>query len=151
MMGCRPRTGKWRVPAAVTLAALLSCAPVLGDAQWVTAPPYSVTMSNIQHKGQASEGSLELLVSHDAACSLSVTTAEVLTAGGRSLTTSYKITNIANGDTDWVSSTAFIGRNYALPGSGMKTVILSVKGEAPGGTVPEPGNYSAGVVLTLTF
>jgi hypothetical protein len=150
-MGWWPRTGKWRVSATAMLAALSCCAVVLGDPQWVTAPPYSVPMSNIQHMGQASEGSLSLILTHDVDCTLSVTAAEVLTGGGRTLTTSYKITNIASGDTDWVSSASFIGRNYAILGSGPKTVILSVKGEASAGSVPEPGNYTAGVILTLTF
>jgi hypothetical protein len=160
-MGWWPWKGKWRVPAAAMLAALFYCAEILGDTQW-EGRPYSVALSgNILGVGQSSTGSSVLTLSHDGACSVSVSVpqagAEVLTLGGAgggapTLTTSYRITGIADEDADWLTSDAFLLRTYTVPGgAGTEHLTLWVRGAAPTNEAPEAGSYSAAIVLTVTF
>jgi hypothetical protein len=153
-MGWQPRIGSNRVLTAAMLAALFCCALALGDTQW-QGRPYSVTLAHIQAVGQSSTGSAALTLTHDSQCTLSVSVPqvgdEVLKMGGSSLTTSYKITGIADQDADWLSSSAFLSRSYSIPGSGMEHLTLYVQGAPPPNSAPEPGVYSATIILTVTF
>jgi hypothetical protein len=157
-MGWWPWTGKWRVSAAVMLAALFCCAQGLGDTTW-QGRPYSVTLDgSIQGSGQACTGSSVLTLTHDGACMVSVSAAaggsQVLArgGGGPTLTTSYKVTGIADADADWLTSDAFLLRSYAIPGgAGIEHLTLWVRGAAPADQAPEAGSYSAAIVLTVTF
>jgi hypothetical protein len=160
-MGWWPRTGKRRVPAAAMLAALFCCAQVLGVTQW-QGRPYSVMLTGgIQAVGQSCTGSSVLTLSHDGPCTINVSVpqggAELLTlggagSGGGTLVTSYKITGIADQDADWLSSDAFLLRSYSVPGgAGTEHLTLSVRGTAPTDRAPEPGNYTAAIILTVTF
>ena len=159
-MGWWPGTGVKRVTAAVMLAALLCCARALGVTQWQSLP-YSVVMStHIQGLGQSSTGTSPMRLEHDGLCTLSVSVHqlgdEVLTlggtgAGGPTLTTAYKITGIPAQDTDWVSSSAFLSRTYIIAGNATENMTLWVQGTAPADSAPEPGNYTATIVLTVTF
>ncbi len=160
-MGWWPRTGKWRVPATAMAAALLCCAQVLADTQW-QGRPYSVTLAGgIQTVGQTRTGSTAMTLTHDGPCMLSVSVpqngAQVLTLGGAggggpTLTTSYKVTGIAEQDADWLTSDAFLLRTYSvLGGPATENMTLWVRGAAPADQAPEPGNYTASIVLTVTF
>jgi hypothetical protein len=158
-MGWWPWKGKWRVPAAVALTALLCCAPAGGDSQW-QGLPYSVSMTAVQRAGQATTGSTTLTLAHGEPCTVSVSApvagAQVLTlggvgSGGPTLTTSYMLTGIASGDADWVPAGNFLTRTYAVGGTGVATLTLSVKGDPPGGRAAEAGNYTATIILTVTF
>ncbi len=157
-MGWWPRTGIRRVSAAVMLAALFCCAQVLGQTQWQNRP-YTFAMSgNIQHVGETCTGQSALTLAHDGACTLSVSVTsagdEVLTQrpGGPTLTTSYKLTGIADADADYLSAGAFLLRTYSVPGpAGVEHMTLWVKAETPSDQVAEAGDYTATIILTVTF
>lgn len=159
-MGWWPRNGFKRVPAAAMLAALLCCALSRAATQF-QALPYSLTLSHIQQVGGICTGSIPVPLAHDTPCWLTVSAPqsgfEILTlggggSGGPTLTTAYKITGIADSDADWLDSTAFTHRTYSLPGNNLTdTLTLSVKGTAPADAAPEPGDYTATIVLTVTF
>jgi hypothetical protein len=157
-MGWWPWTGLKRVPAAVMLAALFCCARAGGQTQWQNRP-YSFTVSGpIQHVGETCTGTSALTLSHDGACTLSVSVTqagdEVLTQrpGGPTLTTSYKLTGITDGDADYLSSGAFLLRMYSVPGpAGVENLTLWVRAETPPDQVPEAGDYTATIILTVTF
>jgi hypothetical protein len=140
------------------LAALLCCARVLGVTQWLNEPYSFVIPTHIQGVGQSCTGSTALKLTHASPCMLSVSVHtlgnEVLTLGGPggpTLTTSYKITGIPDQDTNWVSSSAFLSRNYAVPGNGVTDMTLWVQGAGPSNSAPDAGNYTATIVLTVTF
>ncbi len=159
-MGWWPGTGLKRVPAAAMLAALFCCARAPGATQFI-GTPYSVALAHINHVGQASTGSTAIRLNHTGGCTLSVSApqdkGEVLTLGGAggggpTLATSYKITGIADQDTDWVDSNAILSRTYTIPpGGGVTDLTLWVQGVAPSNSAPEAGAYTATIVLTVTF
>jgi hypothetical protein len=162
-MGCWPRKGLLRVSAAVMLAILFCPAPggdgALAATQW-SGLPYSVTLSShINAVGQTSTGTRSIFLSHDAACTISVSVAvagdEVLTlggSGGPTLQTYYRLTGMADNDASWLTSTQFLSRTYTTPaGSGMEFLTLRVQGVAPSDKAPPAGNYHASVILTVTF
>jgi spore coat protein U-like protein len=141
------------------LATLFCCARAVGAPGW-QGRPYAVVMSHIQGVGQPSTGSTQLTLQHDATCTVSVSVNtpgdEVLTVrgsggGGPTLTTSYKITGIADYDANWLSSSAFLTRWYTLNGNATDTLMLSVQGTGPANSAPEAGAYTAMIVLTVTF
>ena len=160
-MGWSPRNGFRRVPAAAMLTALLCCAGSRAATQFQGALPYSVTLSHIQQVGGVSTGSTPVPLAHDTPCWLTVSGPqvgfEILTlggggSGGPTLTTAYMITGIADSDADWLDAATFRARSYSLPGNNITdTLTLSVKASAPAGAAPEPGNYTATIILTVTF
>jgi hypothetical protein len=157
-MGWWPWTGIKRVSAAAMLAALFCCAQAVGGTQWLNRPYSFTTSGNIQNVGAVCTGTSELTLEHDDACTLSVSVFqagdEVLTQrpGGPTLTTSYKLTGFADEDADYLSSTAFLLRTYSVPGpAGIEHLTLSVKAETPVDRVAEAGDYTATVIITVTF
>jgi len=129
-----------------------------GGASWA-GQPYSVTMpTHITALGQSFNSSSNLTLQHDVSCSIGVSVAqagdEILTNGGATLTTSYKLTGagLQNGDAGWVASTAFLAHTYNVPSTGPTDIVtISVKADAPADHAPEAGAYTASIILTVSW
>ena len=145
-------------PQRTIIALALACAWGVADAAtgW-QGEPFSLSIpTHINHLGQVSDGSTVLPLAHDTPITVSISVStpgdEVLSSGASTLTTSYKITGIAAGDADWVNSNDFLGHSYFLPGSNITdNLTLWVRAQAPSNRAPDPGAYTASIVLTATW
>jgi spore coat protein U-like protein len=139
-------------------ALLWACSQALGAAAWV-GQPFQLTMpTHITAAGQSFIGSINLTLDHDAPCTLAVSVAssgdQVLKRGAAELTTFYKISGpqVSNSDGDWVGADEFLTHIYTVMGSGAAdTITLSVKGTAPALSAPDAGDYSASLILTVSW
>jgi hypothetical protein len=145
--------------AAAVLAVCWIAGISFGAASW-QGEPYSVAIAtHITSVGQTPvSGSTNLSLQHDAPCDILVSVSaggnEVLTLGGRTLTTSYKLQGaaVSNPDADWVSSAVFLTQTYHVLGVGpLDTLTLSVLATPPANRAPDAGVYSASVILTATW
>lgn len=151
--------GSKRLCAVAGLAALLwACQQAHGGVTWV-GQPYQLTMpTHITTRGQFFVGSINLPLDHDVPCTLRVSVAspgdEVLTRGTSTLTTTYKLSGpqIPNSDPDWVNADTFLAHVYTVLGTGTPdTITLSAKGTAPALSAPEAGDYTASLILTVSW
>jgi hypothetical protein len=146
------------IQAVIVLAAICRAGIALGGATWV-AQPYSLSIpAHITGINQSISASTNITLQHDVACDIVVSVAvagnEVLSTGGSSLPTAYKLTgtNVSNPDGAWVDSTTFITRTYHVAGTGpADTITLSVQATPPANQAPEPGVYTANIILTATW
>jgi hypothetical protein len=144
--------------ALATALAVAACGSALGDASW-TGQPYSATVAeHLTGTGQARSGSLAISLSHDVPCTVAVSVDragdEVLRLDGDWLATSYKLNGAAleNGDAEWVDSTTFLSRSYAVPGTGpADELTLWVRAAAAPDRANEAGTYTAAIVLTASW
>ncbi len=130
----------------------------LADASWQDAPYSFETDGHITFPGQVRDGTLEMTLAHDQPCRVSVSVAqagdEVLSIDGDALTTSYKLTgpSVLNPDEHWVGSQTFISRTYDVDGHGPTSdITLSVRVAAAGDRANNAGEYSASIVLTVSW
>ena len=145
---------------AVGFLLILSWAALLarGEASWKS-QPYSLAIpTHISALGQTIEGFVELILQHDAPCTLAVSVSgagnEVLTLNSATLTTSYQLTGacLQNPDTTWATSTHFLTHTYNVTGTGPPyAIILWAQGIAPSDQAPDAGIYSAAIVLTASW
>jgi hypothetical protein len=148
------RIGRMMVLAAICYAV----APASGTASWASLT-YGINIpTHVSSRGQSCTGSVVMTLMHDAPCSIAIAPAgaglEVLSIAGDSLNTSYKITGpmVQNPDATWVASTAFLSNSYNVLGTGpVDSITLAVEGTAASNHAVEAGNYTADLVLTVSW
>jgi hypothetical protein len=134
------------------------CGLAFGAASW-SGQPYALIVGNhITGPAQAPTGLLAMTLDHDGPCTIGVSVDhagnEVLNCSGETLVTGYKLTGAAlqNGDADWVSSSAFLTRNYDVQGNGPSDPItLWVRAAGASSRANNAGTYSASVILTVSW
>jgi hypothetical protein len=149
-------TRAWRWIALA--AACFAVTPASGTANWASLS-YSITVpTHVTAMGQSCTGSTVIVLQHDAPCSVAISVAglgqEVLTNSGDNLATSYKFTGatLQNPDATWVDSTTFLTHTYNVLGTGPNdSLTLAVQGTAATNHAVESGNYTAGLVFTVSW
>ncbi|MGA2498350.1 MAG: hypothetical protein ABSH20_11450 [Tepidisphaeraceae bacterium] len=145
--------------AAVVLSVICWAAAIAqANVMWL-GQPYSVSIpTHINGINQVITSSSNLTLHHDVACDILVSVAvagnEVLTTGGRTLTTAYKLTgaDVSNADGAWVPSATFITKTYHVVGTGPNsTITIAVQATPPSNRAADAGAYSASITLTATW
>ena len=140
------------------LAVCIGHPAILADASWLDSPYSLEPDGHITSPGQTLDGSLTMTLAHDQPCQISVSVAqagdEVLSIDGDALTTSYKLTgpSVTNPDGHWVGSQTFVTRTYGVDGYGPTSdITISVRAAAASDRANKAGEYSASIVLTVTW
>ena len=144
--------------AGMLLALLGACSSVYGVASWHS-PTYQLDLpTSFSGLGQTVIGSKPVVVDHDADCTLRVTAGtngEVLKNGTATLATRYKLTgaSLQTEDSSWVDAADFVNnRSYLVQGNlSNDTLTLWVEAKSPASSVLPAGNYTADVVLTVSW
>jgi hypothetical protein len=155
------RNVTFRSVLLVVIVHVLCPGHCLGATGWAQ-PNYSLTITaHIAGSNVSQWDSTVMTLNHDGAATIqaSVTTSgnEVLTsASSDTLATSYKLTGAALGataDSDWVASLTFISpaKSYSVEGVGPSDITLWLRGTSSSGRANDAGDYTASVVLTVTW
>jgi hypothetical protein len=147
---------KWRWIALA--AACYAVTPASGTANWAS-PTYGITIpTHVNSVGQSCSGSVVMTLTHDAPCTMTVAPSgagqEVLTNSADTLATAYKFTGatLQNPDATWVDSTTFLTHSYNILGTGPSdTMTLAVQGTSPSDHAVTSGNYSASLIVTVSW
>lgn len=132
----------------------LTAGLAFGAATW-TSPTATLTTPAISAVGQVQTGTTTLSFTHDSTCTLTVSGSPVLTNGGSTLGTAYKLTGpgyVTNQDADWVDATTFLTHSYVITSTGPATTLtLDVRATPPNDRAPSSGVYSATLIMTLAW